>query len=198
LQGETALNNMKNKLLIVNVCREKLHYFEFVKPIEDIIRKMKEEEDIYFETKHYKTLKQEYIKKFDKIIICGTSLKDCEYLNNIKKFSWIKRFRGSILGICAGMQVICDIYRCKLEKNTGMGQKLIFINKSFLGIEGWKEVYELHNYSIKRDRRLGNLFDIFSQGSIDAIKHKKRDIYAVMFHPEVRQKDLIRNFVMRR
>ena len=190
------MKKMKNKLLIVNVCKEKLHYFEFVKPIEDIVRGMVDDCEIYFETRSYKHLKQEYTKKFDKIIICGTSLKDCEYLNNIKKFSWLKRFRGGILGICAGMQIICDIYRCKLEKNTDIGQKLISISKSFLGIEGWREVYELHNYSIKKDRRLGNLFDIFSQGSIDAIKHKKREIYAVMFHPEVRQKDLIRNFVM--
>ncbi|MBI2046570.1 hypothetical protein HYT26_00195 [Candidatus Pacearchaeota archaeon] len=186
---------MKNKLLIVNVCREKLHYFEFVKPIEDIARGMADD-GIYFETKSYKNIKQGGIKKFGKIIICGTSLKDFEYLHHIKRFSWIKRYKGSILGICAGMQIICDIYRCKLEKNTDIGQKLISINKNFFGIEGWKEVYELHNYSIKKDRRLGNLFDIFSQGSIDAIKHKKREIYAVMFHPEVRQKDLIRNFVM--
>ena|SRR3989338_4207778 len=187
---------MRNKLLIVNVCREKLHYFEFVKPIEDIAKGMADDCEIYFETRGYKHLKQEYIKKFDRIIICGTSLKDCEYLKSIKKFSWIRGFKGGILGICAGMQIICMLYGCKLEEKAGIGQKLISVNKSFLELEGWKEVYELHNYSIKKDRRLGNLFDIFSQGSIDAIKHKKREIYAVMFHPEVRQKDLIRNFVM--
>ena len=62
-------------------------------------------------------------------------------------------------------------------------------------MEGWKEVYELHNYSIKDTTSLRKLFEVFSPGSIDAIKHKKKEIYAVLFHPEVRQKDLIRNFI---
>ena len=185
---------MKNKLLIINVCKEKLHYFEFVKPIEDIARGMADD-DVYFETRSYKNLKREDVKKFEKIIICGTSLKDCEYLNNLKKFLWIKRHGGKILGICAGMQVICLLYGCKLEQKADIGQRLISASKRFLGVEGWKEVYELHNYSIKDTTSLRKLFEVFSQGSIDAIKHKKKEIYAVLFHPEVRQKDLIRNFI---
>lgn len=186
---------MRERALIVNVCREKLHYFEFVKPIEDIARGMTEDCEIYFETRSYKRLKQEDVNKFGRIIICGTSLKDCEYLNHLKKFSWIKKFKGRILGICAGMQIICLLYGCKIEEKAGIGQKLISLNNRFLGMDGWKEVYELHNYSVKDDRNLRKAFEVFSKGSIDAIKHKKRDIYAVMFHPEVRQKDLIRNFL---
>ena len=185
---------MKNKLLIINVCREKLHYFEFVKPIEDIARGMADD-DVYFETRSYKNLKQEEIKRFGRIIICGTSLKDCGYLKNIKKFSWIKRYNGRILGICAGMQVICLLYGCKIEQRAGIGQRLISACKRFLGMEGWNEVYELHNYSIKDTPSLRKAFEVFSQGSIDILKHKKKEIYAVMFHPEARQKDLIRNFM---
>lgn len=187
---------MNKKILIVNVCKEKLHYFEFVKPIEDIAKAMKEEnKDFDFETKSYKHIKKEDVKKFGKIIICGTSLKDCEYLNHIKKFSWIKRFRGKILGICAGMQAICLLYGCELQKSEGIGQKLISLNNRFLGMDGWQEVYELHNYSIKDSRTLRKAFDVFSKGSIDAAKHRKKEIYGVMFHPEARQKDLIRNFM---
>ncbi|MBI2004350.1 hypothetical protein HYS72_02700 [Candidatus Pacearchaeota archaeon] len=66
-------------ILIINICKEKLHYFEFVKPIEDILRK----ENIEYQTIYYKKLTDKELlnKKLEKIIICGTSLKDNEYLN---------------------------------------------------------------------------------------------------------------------
>ena len=32
---------MKNKILVINICKEPLHYFEFVKPIEDILKNNK-------------------------------------------------------------------------------------------------------------------------------------------------------------
>ena len=41
-------------ILIINICKEKLHFYEFVKPIEDILKKNK----IKFFTRHYKKLKQ--------------------------------------------------------------------------------------------------------------------------------------------
>ena len=56
-------------ILIINVCEEKLHYYEFVKPIEDIVV-----ED-YF-VKNYVDISKEDLERADKVIICGTSLKD--------------------------------------------------------------------------------------------------------------------------
>ena len=38
-------------------------------------------------------------------------------------------------------------------------------------------------------------FEIFAGNKISqGIKHKKKRIYGVLFHPEVRQKDMILNF----
>ena len=73
-------------ILIVNICSEKLHYYEFVKPIEDILKN----KDIKFFTKPYKKITEKDLKKADKIIICGTSLRDNEFLKNFNKFKWIK------------------------------------------------------------------------------------------------------------
>ena len=69
-------------ILIINICKEKLHYLEFVKPIEDILRK----EKIEYQTIYYKKITDKELlnKKLEKIIICGTSLKDNGYLENLE------------------------------------------------------------------------------------------------------------------
>ena len=38
-------------------------------------------------------------------------------------------------------------------------------------------------------------FEIFAGNKIvQSVKHKEKEIYGVLFHPEVRQKDMILNF----
>ena len=109
-------------ILIINICKEKLHYLEFVKPIEDILRK----EKIEFQTIYYKKLTDKELlnKKLNKIIICGTSLKDNEYLENLNYFKWIKysKLNKPILGICGGMQIISLIFGGVLVENKEIGQ----------------------------------------------------------------------------
>ena len=68
------------KILILNICKEKLHYFEFVRPIEKILESL----GIIFYTKHYTKFLDEDLKA-EKIIICGTSLADKDYLKNMKR-----------------------------------------------------------------------------------------------------------------
>ena len=68
----------KKRILIINICKEKLHYFEFVKPIERILENLK----IRFYTKYYTKFTDKDLKA-EKVIICGTSLADKDYLENI-------------------------------------------------------------------------------------------------------------------
>lgn len=179
-------------ILIINLCKEKLHYCEFVKPIEDILKKAGKE----FFTRGYLELKEKELNEADKIIICGTSLKDNGYLKETEKFSWIRETKKSILGICAGMQIISLVFGCKLEKNLEIGMKHINFQKNFLGLEGKKEVYGLHNFGVNYDSKLRENFNIFAKPkSVQAIKHIKKEIYGALFHPEVRNKGLISNFV---
>jgi GMP synthase (glutamine-hydrolysing) len=53
--------------------------------------------------------------------------------------------------------------------------------------------YELHNYKINPS----NTFEILARSKkcIQGIKHKEKEIYGLLFHPEVRNKDIIRRFV---
>ena len=159
-------------ILLINICKEKLHFYEFVKPIEDVLKK----EKIKFITKHYLKISKQDLQKASKIIICGTSLKDNEFLEHVKQFEWIKDCNKPILGICGGAHLVGLTLGEKIEKKTQIGLKHINFKKPFLGFSGKKQVYHLHNLQV--------LPEVF---------HKK-NIYSVLFHPEVRNKEMILNF----
>jgi GMP synthase-like glutamine amidotransferase len=170
-------------MLVINVCRERLHYFEFVKPVEDILKS----NGIKSRTIHCSKMKGGV--DCGKIIICGTSLKDNGYLEH--DFSWVRDTDKPVLGICAGMQIICLEFGGKIKRGTEIGYYRERFRDEFLGLNGGKEVYHLHN----NYPTLPKGFREFTNSRIpQAIKHKDREIYGVLFHPEVRNKDLIVNF----
>lgn len=179
-------------ILLVDICNEKLHYLEFVKPVEDILRT----ENLDFFTKKYKEICDKDLVKADKIIICGTSLKDCDFSNskNLKYFSWIKNFNKPLLGICGGMQVIGLTFGGKLKSKKEIGFYSENFKKNFLGIFGKQEVYHLHNNFV--DFNNLKIFESYSENNrvVQAVKHTNKEIYGVLFHPEVRQKELIASF----
>lgn len=182
-------NGDKNRMiLLVNVCKEKLHYFEFVKPIEDILCGM----NLKFFTKHYSEMGEKDLEKAEGIIICGTSLKDNDFMRDVERFSWIRKTEKPVLGICAGMQIISFIFGGKIKKKSEIGFCKEEFEKPFLGLANGEEVYHLHNYYVSVPEN----FESFTKNKIpQAIKHRSREIYGVLFHPEVRQKQMIVNFL---
>ncbi len=174
-------------IFIIHIYSKKIHYLEFVNPIEDALKKNK----IEFESIHYKMLTEELVLKAEKIIISGTSLRDNEFLEDINKFNWIKEFEKPILGICGGMHILGLVYHGKLKKQQEIGLTNITFKDKFLGVIGEKQVFELHNYYVK-----SNSFDVIglSENCLQAVKHKQKPFYGVLFHPEVRNKDLLINF----
>ncbi|MBT96721.1 MAG: gamma-glutamyl-gamma-aminobutyrate hydrolase family protein [Candidatus Pacearchaeota archaeon] len=172
-------------ILLINICKEKLHYLEFVKPIEDILDK----NNIKFNTKYYKKIVDNDLKA-DKIIICGTSLIDNDFLEDLDYFRWLKIYQKPILGICGGMQILSIFYKGELIKDKEIGEIEIDFKRKFLGKYKKQKVYALHNSCVVSDE-----FDVFAKSKYpQAIKHKTRPIYGVLFHPEVRNKDIIINF----
>jgi|TARA_Y100000310_G_scaffold127024_1_gene126029 GMP synthase (glutamine-hydrolysing) len=175
-------------ILIINICKEKLHYLEFVKPIENILKEKK----INFKTKHYKDLNENNIKKFNKIIIAGTSLKDSQFLEDLNKFQWIKSFNKPILGICGGMQILVLIFRGLLRIKKEIGLIDIEFKKEFLGMERKRHAYNLHQFYV-----MSNEFETLAVSNSkipQAVKHKTKPFYGTLFHPEVRNKKLIEEF----
>ena len=173
-------------ILIINICKEKLHYLEFVKPIEDILK----ENGLIFETKHYKKIIDKDLKA-EKIIICGTSLKDNDFLKNLEYFKWIKIYEKPIFGICGGMQIISLIYDGELKNIKEIGEVEVLFKKEFLKIKEKIKAYVIHSQYVESAE-----FENFAYSSkcIQAIKHKTKPFYGTLFHPEVRNKGIIINF----
>jgi hypothetical protein len=63
-------------ILIISTCSQNLNENEFVRPIEKLLLK----NGFDYKTKHYSEISD--VSEYDKIIICGTALKDFEYLKN--------------------------------------------------------------------------------------------------------------------
>jgi GMP synthase-like glutamine amidotransferase len=180
-------------ILLVNISREKLHYLEFVKPVEDILKKNK----VKFFVKNYNRVYAEDLVACDKIIICGTALIDNDFASkeNMHFWKWIVDFDKPLLGICGGMQMIGLAFGGKIKKETEIGFFVEDFVKEFLGLLGEQEVYHLHNNYI--DFSFIPEFESYtslSNSVVQAVKHKDREMYGVLFHPEVRQKKLIENF----
>lgn len=159
-------------ILLINICKEKLHFYEFVKPVGDILVKNKIKGFI----RHYTCLTKKDLEKADKIIICGTSLKDNNFLKDIKNFNWIKNYKKPVLGICGGSHIIGLVLGNKLKKDKQIGLKEINIKDEFLGIKGKRQVYHLNQFYV--------LPEVFNQ----------KNFHATLFHPEVRNKEIIINF----
>jgi GMP synthase (glutamine-hydrolysing) len=186
-------------ILIVNICNNLLHYQEFVRPIEDIIRNTEEP----FITRHYTELTSKDVYDSHRIIITGTSLQDFEYSKHLDKFKFISdellkndSSKKPILGICGGMQILCLMRGCKLVKGLEIGLVKAKFSAEFLGMNGEKDVYSLHNMVVKKDNALEKHFHIYASTKyVQAVKDKHYKIYGVLFHPEVRNKDIIRRFL---
>lgn len=176
------------EILIINICKHKLHFDEFIRPIYDICKQITTNIKII----NYLELKEESIDKYNKIIISGTALKDFDYLENLDKFSWIKTTKKSILGICAGAQIIAKIFSSEIVKEEEIGMQKLEIVKIDKILKNIKidQIYSLHNcyFNIPKDFIL-----------IAKTKHpqiiKKENIYGCLFHPEARNKELILNFL---
>ena len=169
-------------ILIIDLCckENSLSYDEFVKPIENIVK-------INYKVKHFKKIKKNDIKSSSKIILCGNSLMDFEFLKY--NFEWIKDYNKPILGICAGAEIINLVFKGKLKRSISIGMKKIKIKPNKLTKEEL-EVYELHSYSLQPPKEFEKL-----SNNNEIIKHKKKEIYCLMFHPEVRNEEIIRNFI---
>ena len=53
--------------------------------------------------------------------------------------------------------------------------------------------YTLHNYAIVPS----SAFEVLAESAkcVQAIRHKQKDVYGVLFHPEVRNKEVIQRFI---
>ena len=172
----------------MNCKKDSLGFYEFVLPIVSVAKELDE-----CLVKHHTELKSEDTSKCDGIILSGTPLKDNATLSQPEKFEWIKTCGKPILGICAGMQTIGLAYGLRLQRCLGIGMTQITTMKANPLFSSQFMAYALHNFSVTPSGE----FEVLAKSTscIQAIKHKQRDVYGVLFHPEVRNKEIIQRFI---
>ena len=175
------------EVLIVSLCKERLHEREFVDPIVNIVKNNKD-----CLVTHYLDLEEE-LEIAEKVILCGTSLKDFEYLENLDKFEWLKDFNKPVLGVCAGIQVFGLVFNQKIKSKTQIGLFKERLSKNFLGSKEEINVWHLHQSYMEFDAK----WEIICEGNKipQVVKHKTRPFYGCLFHPEVRNKEIIEGFL---
>lgn len=177
-------------ILIVdmNWKQDSLAFNEFVTPIISVVQPLEE-----CMVKHYLEVTPAELNRYSKIILSGTTLKDHATLKQIEKFDWIKTYDKPILGICAGMQTIALVFDVPLTSCLQVGMAEITTLKENPLLQGNFNAYTLHNYSVKSSQNFETLAE--STKCIQAIKHKQKNIYGVLFHPEVRNQEILKRFI---
>ena len=169
-------------ILIISTCKEKLSELEFVLPIQNIVGKSV--------VKSYEEITDKDISAAKKIILTGTALKDFEYLKH--DFSWLKKVKVPVLGICAGMQIIAKELGIKLVDKTNIGVKQVQVVQENKLASGTFNAYFLHTKT-----GTGNFKALaVSDGVPCMIKHPEKEIYGCIFHPEVINEGIIRSFAL--
>ena len=174
----------------MNYKKDSLGYYEFVLPIVSVAKELDE-----CVVKHYLELGSEDWTKFDSVILSGTALKDHATLGQPEKFEWIRDCGKPVLGICAGMQTIGLVFGLRLKKCLGIGMAQINTLKANPLFSSTFKAYTLHNFSVTSSPE----FDVLAESEkcMQAIKHKRTETYGVLFHPEVRNKEVIQRFILK-
>jgi GMP synthase-like glutamine amidotransferase len=171
----------------MNYKPDSLGFHEFVLPIVSVVKEL----DGYV-VKHFSELRNSDLNECNGIILSGTPLKDNASLSQPEKFKWIRTCEKPMLGICAGMQTICLAFGLKLKPCLGIGMTDITTTTENQLFAGTFKAYTLHNFSVDPEGE----FEVLAQSSqcAQAIRHTQRSIYGVLFHPEVRNLEILRRF----
>ena len=167
---------------------DSLAFNEFVASIVSVVQPLEE-----CRVKHFLEITPADLEDCTKVVLSGTALKDHATLKQVDKFNWIKTCDKPILGICAGMQTISLVYEEPLTRCLQIGMAEIATLKENPLFQGDFKAYVLHNYSVAPSKT----FDVLAESSkcIQAVKHRQKNIYGVLFHPEVRNQEILKCFI---
>ncbi len=172
----------------MNCKKNSLGFYEFALPIISIVQELDR-----YAAKHYTELTEDDLNECNCVILSGTPLKDNVTLSQLEMFEWIKTIEKPILGICAGMQTLGLVFGLHLKTCLGIGMREITTLTKNLLFSSKFNAYALHNFSVEPS----NDFEALAESTqcMEAMKHKQRNVYGVLFHPEVRNKEILEHFV---
>jgi GMP synthase-like glutamine amidotransferase len=180
-------------ILLVDLCGKEgsLSLHEFVEPVAGIVRR----NGFPVQVRHHLRLTGADLSGAERIILCGTALRDNAFAARPPAFAWIREARVPVLGICAGMQVVTLAFGGSLTPLQEIGMTEIrSIRPDFL-LEGHDRfpAYELHGAGVVPPESFLVLAE--SDRCIQAIRHRDLPLYGILFHPEVRNEWVVERFL---
>ena len=155
-----------------------------------IARKIREQ-NVYCLVHPYNKIGSKFLvnKNLSGIILSGgpNSVKDKKSPKLDKK---ILSLNIPILGICYGLQLLCNEFRGKIGQSSlrEYGHSLINHNKKselFKGIKKTSQVWMSHGDHIKKEPNGFVVTSFSNKNVISSIEDKKKMIFGLQFHPEV-------------
>lgn len=186
--------NGKTEILLVDSCYQpdSLSQYEFVHPVQRALERAGSSCQIC----HYNSVDEECLKGCDKIVLCGTALKDNGYLDHLDKYRWLEEGIKPVLGICAGMQVIASIFGGEIisRSEPAIGLEWIEVIRSspLLGPSRKIEVFHLHSHDVSLPDTFLSLAG--ADEAPEAFSHCSLPIWGLLFHPEVRNRWILECF----
>lgn len=174
--------------LVVDLCQHSLGRPEFVSPI---VATAGPDAAV----KHYTDVTRDDVSSASSVILCGTALRDYDYLDHMDRFGWLEDPTTPVLGICAGMQVIGLVHGCKVVRGKEIGMTRVEpLVENFL-LDEPTEVYNLHGHTLDSLDE----FDVWARSEfcVQIVAHESLEQYGVMFHPEVRRRGVVNRFLDR-
>ncbi len=163
---------------------------EFVGPVGQIVSRS----GLEWREVHFSGISGEDLKGAGGIILCGTALKDNVFAEKVHEFAWLRDISVPVLGICAGMEALCLVHGGALRSACEIGMTAVRVTEPdlLLGDLAVFEAYELHSFAC--DPPPGWEVTAVSDRCVQAVRHPDRPLFGVMFHPEVRNDQVVERF----
>lgn len=145
--------------------------------------------------RHYADMGERIPEETGGIVICGTALRDNGFLRKIDRFGWLSETEIPVLGICAGMQVLCLTHGGTVREGCeiGMTDIHVVVQHPLLPLQPSFQAYELHSFSCSLPPGFEAL--AVSTTCLQAMRHLRHPRFGVMFHPEVRNDRVVERFL---
>ncbi|WP_348530842.1 hypothetical protein [Methanothrix sp.] len=177
-----------NVILVLDLCYRdgSLSRYEFVDPVANALRRAGAEIDVM----HYRELEDP--SGYDKVVLCGTALKDRCCIDDAEQLSWLQDWKRPVLGISTGAAVICSVLGGRVLSGIHIGMENVVISAEtpLLGEPRIIPAFHLHSFQLVLPSEL-----IAVAENCEAFVARDRPLYGVLFNPEVRNRWILERFV---